>query len=163
VTGAQFTSRSPEETLALASAIGRRLRAGDVVLLCGDLGAGKTLFTQGLATGLSVEEVVVSPTFTIVREYEGRIPLVHVDLYRLEDARELYELGFDDVVRGDAVTVIEWGDRLASAFPDCLEVHLEAELDDTRAIALLGRGGSWGARVDALDTAAGTAESQSGS
>ena len=91
------------------------LRAGDVVVLDGELGTGKTVFTKGLAVALGITEPVVSPTFTVVREYDAPLPLVHVDVYRLDHLQELHDLGFDDLVGSDAVTVVEWGDRVERA------------------------------------------------
>jgi tRNA threonylcarbamoyladenosine biosynthesis protein TsaE len=146
-----ITVRAPDETLAVARAIADALRPGDVVLLGGDLGAGKTVFARGIARGLGVEGAVVSPTFTIVREYSGRVPLVHVDIYRLETVRELQDLGFDEVVREDAVTVVEWGDLVASMFPDRLDVRLELVADDTREIEVAARGASWAERAPVLE------------
>ena len=90
---------------------------GDVVVLAGELGAGKTVFAKGIATALGITEPVVSPTFTIVREYDGPIPLVHVDVYRLDHLQELLDLGLDDLVGDDAVTVVEWGDRVTALLP----------------------------------------------
>lgn len=164
MTSLHVTTHSPEETLALGRSIGDVVRRGDIVLLSGDLGAGKTVFARGLASSLGIEEPVVSPTFTIVREYEGRIPMVHVDVYRLETTRELHDLGFDDIVREDAVTVVEWGDILAPLFPEWLEVQLVSELDDVRVIELTTRGATWTERADALArAAAGFASSTAGS
>jgi tRNA threonylcarbamoyladenosine biosynthesis protein TsaE len=153
-------TRAPAETHALAAAIAGIVRAGDVLLLSGDLGAGKTVFAGGLAAGLGVDERVVSPTFTIVREYRGRLPLVHVDVYRLESVRELEDLGLDEIVRDDAVAVIEWGDTVAALFPEWLEVRFElatggAEVDDVRVLELGARGASWSERADALAGIAG--------
>jgi tRNA threonylcarbamoyladenosine biosynthesis protein TsaE len=89
-------TRSTDETLELARAVGELLRPGDVISLIGELGAGKTVFARGVARALGVTELVVSPTFTIVREYEGRVPLVHVDVYRIEAVQELHDLGFEE-------------------------------------------------------------------
>ena len=104
-------SASPEVTLALGERLGRLLQPGDVVLLSGALGAGKTALTQGIARGLGVAGPVSSPTFTILKEHEGRIPLYHFDLYRIEDPDELEALGFDDYFYGDGVSVVEWAER----------------------------------------------------
>ncbi len=104
-------SASPEATHALGEHLGRLLRPGDVVLLSGTLGAGKTALTQGIARGLGVAGPVSSPTFTILKEYAGRIPLYHFDLYRIEDPDELEALGFGDYFYGDGVSVLEWAER----------------------------------------------------
>lgn len=147
----RVTTRGPDETLAVARALADGLRPGDVVLLGGDLGAGKTVFARGVARGLGIEDPVVSPTFTIVREYAGRIPLVHVDVYRVETVRELHGLGFDEIVREDAVTVIEWGDLVASMFPERLDIRLEFVSDDTREIEVAVRGASCAQRAPELE------------
>jgi tRNA threonylcarbamoyladenosine biosynthesis protein TsaE len=104
-------SASVARTHALGKALGELARAGDVVLLEGELGAGKTAFTQGIGLGLGVTATINSPTFTILKEYEGRLPLYHFDLYRLDEPDELYELGFEDYFRGDGVCVVEWAER----------------------------------------------------
>ena len=105
----EFLSCGVADTEALAARIAEGLRGGEVIVLAGELGAGKTAFTKGLAKALGVPEPVVSPTFTMVKEYRGRsLKLFHFDLYRIEDAEELYELGLDEYFADDAVTVIEW-------------------------------------------------------
>ncbi len=105
----EFLSCGVADTEALAARIAEGLRGGEVIVLAGELGAGKTAFTKGLAKALGVSEPVVSPTFTMVKEYRGRsLKLFHFDLYRIEDAEELYELGLDEYFADDAVTVIEW-------------------------------------------------------
>ena len=152
-----------EQTRAIGRSIAPLLRAGDVVVVAGELGAGKTTFTQGLAAGLGVTDSVVSPTFTLAREYEGRLRLVHVDLYRLDRAQEVLDLGLEDVA-DDAVLVVEWGDvAVAYLAPEHLEVRLAAEIgsgsgaDDERTIALTFRGRSWMPRADAVAGAVGGA------
>src|SRR5215831_14773745 len=104
-------SASLERTYALGRALGELARAGDVILLEGALGAGKTALTQGIGLGLGIAATINSPTFTILKEYEGRLPLYHFDLYRLDEPDELYELGFEDYFRGDGVCVVEWAER----------------------------------------------------
>ena len=148
----EFVTRSTDETLALAASVGEVLRPGDVVSLAGDLGTGKTVFARGVARALGVEDPVVSPTFTIVREYEGRVPVVHVDVYRLDTFQELHDLGFEEVVRDDAVTIVEWGDVIDGMLPgDRLDVRLAAGADDDeRVIEIEGRGRSWRARAAEL-------------
>lgn len=149
---ARIVTRSADETLALASSVGELLRPGDVVSLAGDLGAGKTVFARGVARGLGVADPVVSPSFTIVREYEGRVPLVHVDVYRIDTFQELHDLGFEEVMRDDAVTLVEWGDVIDGMLPgDRLDVRLAAgSTDDERVIEIEGRGRSWRARAAEL-------------
>jgi tRNA threonylcarbamoyladenosine biosynthesis protein TsaE len=110
----QIESQSVEETIALGQRIGEQLQGGEVIALIGELGTGKTHLIKGLAMGLAVEdtEAVTSPTFTLINEYEGRLLLYHIDAYRLEDAEQLESLGFDEIVRGEIVTVVEWADRV---------------------------------------------------
>src|SRR5262245_23693657 len=148
----RVVTRSPDETLAVAKAVGELLRPGDVVSLAGDLGTGKTVFARGVARALGVSDPVVSPSFTIVREYEGRVPVVHVDVYRIGTFQELHDLGFEEVVREDAVTLVEWGDAVDRMLPaDRLEVRLAAGAgDDERVIEIEGCGRSWRARAAEL-------------
>jgi len=145
-------TRSTDETLELAGTVGDLLRAGDVVSLVGDLGAGKTVFARGVARALGVTEPVVSPSFTIVREYEGRMPLVHVDVYRIDTVQELYDLGFEELVRDDGVTLVEWGDMIDGILPgDRLDVRLTpGATDDERVVEIEGQGRSWRARAAEL-------------
>src|SRR3954453_22160136 len=148
-------TRPADETHALGRRIGALLRAGDVVVLEGELGTGKTVFAKGIAVGLGISEPVVSPTFTVVREYDAPTPLVHVDVYRLDHVQELHDLGFDDLVGEDAVTVVEWGDRVSAVLPsDRLRVLLEpGEGDDDRVVSVDALGVSWGDRRDSLAAA----------
>lgn len=150
--GARAVTRSTDETLALAGAVGELLRPGDVVSLAGGLGAGKTVFARGVARALGVTEPVVSPSFTIVREYEGRMPLVHVDVYRIDTIQELHDLGFEELVRDDAVTLVEWGDVIDGMLPgERLDVRLAAgDGDDERVVEIEGHGRSWRARAAEL-------------
>jgi tRNA threonylcarbamoyladenosine biosynthesis protein TsaE len=147
-------TRSAAETLAVAEAVGALLRPGDVVVLAGDLGTGKTTFARGVARSLGVTGPVVSPTFTIVREYEGRVRLLHVDVYRLERIQELHDVGFEEMVGDDAVTLVEWGDVVAALLPrERLEVRLAAGAgEDDRVVTLVPQGPSWLVRADALAT-----------
>jgi tRNA threonylcarbamoyladenosine biosynthesis protein TsaE len=148
----RVVTRSTDETLALAGSVGELLRPGDVVSLAGDLGTGKTVFARGVARALGVAGPVVSPTFTIVRGYEGRVPVVHVDVYRLDTFQELHDLGFEEVLRDDAVTIVEWGDVVDGMLPDDrLDVRLAAGAgDDERVIEIEGHGRSWRARAAEL-------------
>jgi tRNA threonylcarbamoyladenosine biosynthesis protein TsaE len=149
------TTRDAADTHALGQRLGALLRAGDVVVLDGELGTGKTVLAKGIAVGLGITEPVVSPTFTVVREYDAPLPLVHVDVYRLDHLQELHDLGFDDLVGGEAVTVVEWGDRVSAALPaDRLRVLLEPGAgDDEREISVEAAGLSWSERHDALRAA----------
>ena len=144
---------SAEATGLLAQRVGALLRAGDVVVLAGELGAGKTVFAKGVARALGITEPVVSPSFTIVRQYEGALPLVHVDVYRIDHVQELYDIGFDELVGDDGVTIVEWGDRINAMLPaDRLEVLITADDDDddTRHVQFDALGLAWTARRDAL-------------
>ena len=110
--------RTPEETLAFGNAFSGTLAAGDVVALCGELGAGKTQFVKGLVAGLGAECAVTSPTFTLIHEYRGgRLPVFHADWYRLEDERELVRVGLDDYLDEKGILVVEWADKFRQALP----------------------------------------------
>jgi tRNA threonylcarbamoyladenosine biosynthesis protein TsaE len=131
------TTHSEAETSALASEFGRSLTAGAVILLSGDLGAGKTAFVRGLAEGLGIDPgLVSSPTFTLIQEYRGgRLPLHHVDLYRLRSI-EVDDLGLDDLTLEAGVTAIEWPDRLPHEWPSVVHVHIDHGDGDTRTIQI---------------------------
>lgn len=124
-------TRSPEETYRFGVKLGREAKAGEVYTLVGDLGVGKTLFTQGFAEGLEIKEPISSPTFTIVQEYEGgRLPFYHFDVYRIGDVEEMDEIGFDDYVSGEGVSLIEWANLIEEILPEkraeiCIEKDLE--------------------------------------
>lgn len=112
-------TNSPEETFALGRQIGEQAEPGEVYTLIGDLGVGKTVFTQGLAAGLGITEAVNSPTFTIVQVYEdGRIPFYHFDVYRIDDVEEMDEVGYEDYVYGEGVSLIEWADLIEEILPE---------------------------------------------
>jgi tRNA threonylcarbamoyladenosine biosynthesis protein TsaE len=157
MTTLRTTTHAARETHALGQRLGGLLRAGDVVVLDGDLGTGKTVLAKGIAVALGIDEPVVSPTFTVVREYDAPTPMVHVDVYRLDHFQELHDLGFDDLVGGEAVTLVEWGDRVSAALPrDRLRVLLEpGEGDDDRVVSIDAAGTAWGERRDALVAAVG--------
>jgi len=118
-------THSPEETQSLGRRIGEIALSGDVFLLRGNLGAGKTCFTQGLAWGLGIDEYAMSPTFVIVRELYGRLPLYHIDLYRLDRIEETTDLGLDDYIYGQGICVIEWAEKALTILP---EEHLRIEI-----------------------------------
>lgn len=124
-------TRSPEETFRLGEELGRKAVPGEVFTLTGDLGVGKTVFTQGLAKGLGIEEPVNSPTFTIVQVYEeGRLPFYHFDVYRIGDVEEMEEVGFDDYVMGEGVSLIEWADLIEEILPEKrTEIRIEKDLE----------------------------------
>ncbi len=132
-------TQSPDETMSLSSRLGALLQEGDVLTLEGDLGAGKTTFTKGLAKGLDVKRTVNSPTFTIVKEYKGRLPLYHLDVYRLEDSDE--DIGFDEYFYGNGVSVIEWAHFIEEFLPsNRLDVRLTYLEGDMRSIKLMPKG-----------------------
>jgi len=112
----KIKTESAEETMVFAEKLASRLGSGDILTLSGDLGAGKTTFVKGLAKGLHIKRNVNSPTFTIIKEYDGRLPLYHMDVYRLENGNE--DLGYGEYFDGDGVTVIEWADKIANWLPE---------------------------------------------
>lgn len=123
-------TRSAEETFALGKRIGEQARAGEVYTLVGDLGVGKTVFTQGLAEGLGIKEPISSPTFTIVQVYEdGRLPFYHFDVYRIGDVEEMDEIGFEDYIYGEGVSLIEWSNLIEEILPEKkVEITIEKDL-----------------------------------
>ena len=149
------TTKSVDDTRALGAEVAALCKPGDVIVLAGDLGTGKTAFTQGLARGLGVEEPVTSPAFILVRSYLGRLPLTHIDVYRLDHMQELVNLGIAELVDEGGVTVVEWGDVVLPALPaDFLEVRLEhGEADDDREVRIRALGSSWSPRMAALTRA----------
>jgi tRNA threonylcarbamoyladenosine biosynthesis protein TsaE len=139
MTSHSLTTHSEEETGAAGRELARTLASGSIVLLSGDLGAGKTAFVRGVAEGLGIDPAeVTSPTFTLVQEYgSGRLPLYHVDLYRLRPA-EVDDLGLDEMTLAGGVTAIEWPDRLPRGFEDAIAVQLEIGEGSTRTIKIIG-------------------------
>ncbi len=113
----EIITKSPEETLKLGTILGTLLQKGDVIGLFGELGTGKTVFTRGIARGLKVEDYVTSPTFTLINEYSGSLPLFHFDVYRLDDPEELLELGYEEYFYGEGITVIEWAEKIEDYLP----------------------------------------------
>lgn len=145
-------THSPQETRRLGERIAACLRAGDVLLLYGDLGAGKSELTRGIAAGLGIPGPIPSPSFTILNVYEeGSLPLYHFDWYRLESAEELYEMGMDEYLGGDGIAVVEWPERCPEAVPEKhLAIRITAAEDGTRSFALLPQGGFDAARLEEL-------------
>ena len=128
---------SPEATAAAGERLGARLGPGDVVGLTGELGAGKTCFVQGLARGLGVTSTATSPTFVLVNEYRGRLPVHHVDVYRTQSLTELLDLGLEELIGGAGVTLIEWADRCEALLPArTIRVHIEGVGDEPRRITI---------------------------
>ena len=128
-------SKSAEHTFLLGEKLAHRLKSGDVVALYGGLGAGKTVFVKGIAKGLGIEDDVTSPTFTFLRQYQGRLPLFHFDLYRIEDEMELYCIGLYDFAGGENVCVVEWAERAQSLFPNII-VRFSGSGSDVRNITI---------------------------
>jgi tRNA threonylcarbamoyladenosine biosynthesis protein TsaE len=146
-----YRTTSVDATRALGGAVAGLARDGDLLLLVGDLGAGKTAFTQGFAAALGIDEPITSPTFTLARSYKGRLLVNHLDVYRLENVAEAEDLGLGELLE-DGVTLIEWGDTIAPALPpDYLEVRFTlGEGDDDRDVAVRAVGPSWSARQRAF-------------
>jgi len=151
----ELRTSSADQTRGVGAAIAGLLVPGDVVSLTGDLGAGKTTLVQGAAGALGVSEPVTSPTFIIVREYAGELPVHHMDVYRLDRLQEVLDLGFEDLLDPQGVLFVEWGSAIEGLLPnDHLELELTGEEDD-RHVRVRGRGRSWGARWDGLAAALG--------
>lgn len=130
-------SRSPEETQAIGRRLGARLGPGAVIACTGELGAGKTCFLQGLARGLGVTTDVTSPTFVLINQYRGRLPVYHLDAYRIGSLTELVELGIEEMLHGDGVTVIEWADKLLPLLPaHTIHVSISGLGDEPRQIVI---------------------------
>lgn len=127
----KFESQSEQDTFHIAEELGKKASAGEIYLLEGDLGTGKTVFAKGFASGLGITEPVTSPTFTIIQEYgEGRLPLYHFDVYRIADVEEMYELGYEGYFFGEGVCLIEWASLIHDLLPaDCHVVCVEKELE----------------------------------
>ena len=137
----RFETHSPEETEALGQRLAEQLKPGDVVAYFGDLGAGKTAFTRGLARGLGVREPVTSPTYTIVNEYlSGSMPLFHFDMYRLGSAEELFDIGWEDYLSRGGVCAVEWSENVADALEDAVRVSIRRTGDQDREIIIEGEG-----------------------
>ena len=137
----EITTNSPTETEAVGASLAAKLEPGSVIAFTGDLGAGKTAFTRGLAKGLGIEERVTSPTFTIVNEYEGgRLPLFHFDMYRLGSADELFHIGWEDYLARNGVCAVEWSENVDEALDgDTIRVDISrGEDDNTRIITIEG-------------------------
>ena len=136
----QITTHSADETQALGKKLAESLRPGDVIAYFGDLGAGKTAFTRGIAEGLGVSEQVTSPTYTIVNEYlSGRLPLFHFDMYRLGSSDELFDIGWEDYLSRGGVCAVEWSENVMDALPeDTVWVRIAREGDTGRSITIEG-------------------------
>ena len=146
----QLETHSAEDALILGEKIGRHLEAGDIVFLFGDLGAGKTTLTQGIARGLGVakDEYVRSPTFTLVNEYKGKVPVYHIDLYRITSSHDLEDLGLEEVFSSEGISIVEWAEKLFShddaslpllGIERWIEIHISIEQEDSRKLELKTR------------------------
>ncbi len=139
-------TRSAKETIELGKRVGKLLQAGDVVALIGRLGSGKTTLTQGLARGLEVKKknYITSPSFTLIKEYKGRIPTYHIDLYRIDNIKEVYNLGYEEYFYGEGVTIIEWADKIKKLLPkEGLIINLEIIDENRRKIEFVPKGKSY--------------------
>ena len=135
----EFITHSPEETERVGQALGQVLKPGTVIAYTGDLGAGKTAFTRGLARGLGATDRVTSPTFTIVNEYlSGRLPLFHFDMYRLGSADELFDIGWEDYLLRGGICAVEWSENVQEAMEDAITVAIEKTGEESRRITVTG-------------------------
>jgi tRNA threonylcarbamoyladenosine biosynthesis protein TsaE len=149
----ELTATTPEDTMAVGEAVASLIREGDAVALTGELGAGKTTFVRGAARALGFDGAVASPTFTLVREYQGRVRIYHVDVYRLDRVQDVLDLGLDEMAAEGGVLLVEWGDAVEGFLPDD---HLLAEITvvgegDARRIVVTGFGPSWATRWERLE------------
>lgn len=158
----EIVSHSPEQTQAIGRVIGEHAAPGDIFLLVGGLGAGKTCLTQGIVWGLGAEEYARSPTFVLVSHYQGRLPLYHMDLYRLDTAAEVADLGLDEYLLGNGVCVVEWAEKAASLFPERhLLVRIEYLDETSRRLTLSAADERYAEVLDALKANADSARSPS--
>ena len=135
----EFITNSPVETEQVGAALGKILKAGTILAYEGDLGAGKTAFTRGLARGLGAKDMVTSPTYTIVNEYlSGRLPLFHFDMYRLASSDDLWDIGWEDYLDRDGVCAVEWSENAADAMEGAIRVRIEKIGDESRRIIIEG-------------------------
>ena len=131
-----YTSKCPEDTMNIANKLAKSFKGGEILILNGELGAGKTTFTKGIAQGLNVDDIITSPTFTIMNEYRGRLNLYHYDMYRVEDLSELDELGIDEYLYADGVAVIEWN-KYNLSNDKVIRVNIEYIDDVSRRITII--------------------------
>jgi tRNA threonylcarbamoyladenosine biosynthesis protein TsaE len=149
----QITSGSVSDTLRLGRQIARHLRKGDIICLCGDLGSGKTVLAKGIADGLGIDKKeVVSPTFILMRKYDGRLPMYHFDLYRLGDAGEMTDLGYEEYFFDNGVSVIEWAERLGGFTPETyLKIKIKVTARKSRKITVTAKGGRYKGVIDKIN------------
>ena len=132
-----FTTKTPEETIELGRKIGRLLKKGDIIAMQGTLAAGKTTITKGIAESLEIKDTITSPTFCLISEYEGKMPLYHMDVYRLDGAEDFAGLGTEDMLYGEGVSIIEWSEKIMSELPKkTIILKIEPKEDGSREISL---------------------------
>ena len=148
----EIFASSLSDTHQTAESVAEIVKSGDLILLVGDLGAGKTAFTQGFGASLGVKEAITSPTFTLARTYQGTLEIHHLDVYRIDQIEEVRDLALPELFEGNSVTLIEWGDQIISALPkDHLEISFEyGEADSARVITISANGSSWNSRMPDL-------------
>jgi len=133
-------THSFEETVEFGKKLGIVLKSGDIISLSGDLGTGKTALTNGIAKSLGIDSYITSPTFTLVNEYEGRLPLYHFDVYRIYDPDEMFDIGFEEYINSEGITIIEWGEQIREILPEeIINVNIKKNLDkgiDVREISI---------------------------
>lgn len=133
-------THSFEETVEFGNKLGAVLSSGDIICLTGDLGTGKTALTNGIAKALGIDSYITSPTFTIVNEYEGRLPLYHFDVYRISDPDEMFDIGFEEYINGEGITIIEWGEQIDEILPkEIIRIDIKKNLEkgfDVRDISI---------------------------
>jgi tRNA threonylcarbamoyladenosine biosynthesis protein TsaE len=151
----ELRAPTAEDTRAIGRAVAPLLRPGDVVALGGELGAGKTTLVQGAAAGLGAEDRVLSPTFTLVREYEGTLPIYHLDVYRLSTLQDVEDLGFEEMIDAGGVSFVEWGSGIEALLPESrLSISLATEgTSEERMIVVEAEGPAWAARWERLESA----------
>lgn len=133
----QFTTHSPEETVGLGKKIGAMLKKGDVIAMQGTLAAGKTTITKGIAEALGIKDNITSPTFCLISEYSGKMPIYHMDVYRLGGAEDFADLGTDDMIYGEGVCIIEWSEKIMSELPKkTIILKIEPQNDGSRIITI---------------------------
>ena len=133
----KFITSSPEETVALGKKIGGMLKNGDVIAMQGTLAAGKTTITKGIAAALGIEDTITSPTFCLISEYQGKMPLYHMDVYRLNGSEDFAELGTDDMIYGNGVSIIEWSEKIMTELPrKTILLKITPQEDGTRLIEI---------------------------
>ena len=134
-----FITKSAEETIELGIIIGQKLKPGDIVALKGNLAAGKTTFTKGIAISLDIKDVITSPTYTLISEYYGKLPLYHMDMYRIAGIEEFEMLGVDEMLFGSGISIIEWSERIEEYLPeDHIVIDIQRKEDSSRTIKIKG-------------------------